>query len=338
MATIVLDPGHGGTDPGAVNGTRLEKDDNLRMALAVGQILAQNGHRVVYTRSDDRFVSLNDRNRISNNTNTDAFVSIHRNSSTSPTPNGVETYVRVNPTPIALRLATNVLGNVVRAGVHSNRGIHQRDFQVLRFTNAPAQLLELGFISNSEDNRLFDVNFDAYANAIAQGIMQEFGTRVVAPPITPPRLPASAPNVAPFPHPTPRSPIGRDEGVLSIQRRLNRDFGQMLAEDGLLGPLTRRALVRAYQIQLNNEFGAGLATDGTFGPLTRAATRLVRQGDRGNLVWILQAALWFHGFRTNLDGIFGPNTNQMVRAFQTSRWLAVDGIAGPNTFEALLRM
>jgi len=207
MATIVLDPGHGGSDPGAVNGTRLEKDDNLRMALAVGQILARNGHRVIYTRSDDRFVSLNDRNRISNNANADAFVSIHRNASVNPSANGVETYVRVNPTPIALRLATNVLGNVVRAGVQSNRGIHQRDFQVLRFTNAPAQLLELGFISNTEDNRLFDINFEAYANAIAQGVMQEFGTGSTTPPIVPPVQP---------PPTTPRPSVGRDEGIILI--------------------------------------------------------------------------------------------------------------------------
>jgi len=346
MPTIVIDPGHGGSDPGAVNGNRFESHDNLRMALAVGAILSRcPGYRVIYTRTDDRFVSLTDRNRISNNANADAFVSIHRNASVNPAANGVENYVRVGANARARRLANNTLNNIVRIGVQRNRGLFERDFQVLRLTNAPAQLLELGFISNAEDNRLFDQNFNAYAQAIANGIIQEFGgCNQTTPPISPPTNQTTTP-----PTTGPNCPSRPDETVRAIQRRLNREFGQSLAEDGILGPLTRRALVRAYQMQLNTLNGCRtntptppvtapcLVTDGIFGPMTRAATRLVRQGDRGNLVWILQSALYFNCFRTNPDGIFGPLTAQTVRNFQTFRGLSVDGIAGPNTFQALLQ-
>jgi len=61
------------------------------------------------------------------------------------------------------------------------------------------------------------------------------------------------------------------------------------------------------------------------------------QGNRGSLVWILQSGLFVKGFETALDSIFGPNTAAQVRAFQTNNGLVPDGIAGPNTFEALMR-
>ena len=94
--TIVLDAGHGGYDNGAVSGTRREKDDNLRMALAVGNLLRGCGFNVIYTRSTDVFVPLIERANISNRANADLFVSFHRNASTNPAANGVENWVHTN--------------------------------------------------------------------------------------------------------------------------------------------------------------------------------------------------------------------------------------------------
>jgi len=315
MATVVLDAGHGGFDFGAVNEVtgRREKDDNLRMALAVRGVLQGRGQRVVMTRDSDVFVSLAERVRISNNSNADMFVSIHRNSFYHPAANGVESFVKIDPTSREVAYASNVLGNIVRAGVQSNRGLKQADFYVLVYTNAPSQLVELGFVSNAEDNRLFDVNFMPYAEAIADGIMTSLGLPIAPPP-----------------------PTG-DNVVKAIQQTLNTIYDSALVADGIAGPLTRRALIRALQLQLNSDYDAKLVPDGIFGSFTRGAIRPLRQGDRGNLVWILQAALYINGFRTTPDGIFGPNTAATVRAFQSARGLTVDGIAGQNTFERLMR-
>ena len=329
MPTVVLDAGHGGYDYGAVNGDRKEKDDNLRLALAVGPILKNCGINVIYTRNTDVFVPLLERSRISNNAGANLFVSFHRNASTSPTANGTENWVYSSPSAQSVAAANYVLDRLATIGVQSNRGIKYGNFSVLRETRAPSMLLELGFISNAEDNRLFDANFNAYANAIASAIGRALGlTCGTWPPtiVTPPTPPLP---------PTPPTEI--DATIRSIQQTLNTRYGAGLTADGIWGPVSNRALIRAYQQQLNTDFNAGLVTDGIWGPRTRAATRNLRQGDRGNLVWIMQAALYVNGFPpVSIDGIFGPNTDNAVRSFQRANNLAADGIAGPNTFERLL--
>jgi len=173
--TIVLDAGHGGSDPGAVNGTRQEKNDNLRLARAVRDILVARGQNVIMTRDSDIFLPLQERSNISNRSNADIFVSLHRNGFSNPAANGVETFVSMNPSQIETRNANFVQNALVNVGVQSNRGVKNGNFVVLRNTNAPSMLVELGFITNARDNELFDTNFNAYATAIADGIMQSLG-------------------------------------------------------------------------------------------------------------------------------------------------------------------
>ena len=109
-----------------------------------------------------------------------------------------------------------------------------------------------------------------------------------------------------------------------------------LATDGIVGPLTRFALVKSLQKELNESRNANLVVDGIFGPRTRAAIPNLGRGARNNLVWLLQAALYIRGKRTVIpDGDFGPLTDAAVRAFQSANGLTVDGIAGPNTFQRL---
>jgi hypothetical protein len=299
----------------------LEKNDNLRMALAVGNLLRACGFNVVYTRTTDVFVPLGARTAISNNANADLFVSLHRNSSTNPAANGVENWVHTAASSAAVTAANYILDRIVAVGVQSNRGIKYGNFQVLRDTRAPAVLVELGFISNAEDNRLFDTRFDQYAAAIANGIARVFNRTCVGAPPPPP------------PPPPPTDEYRRT--VMAIQTRLNQQYGANLTVDGFWGPLSNRAMIRAYQMELNRMFGAGLVTDGIWGPRTRAATRLVRMGDRNNLVWILQAMLYVYGFPTTPDGVFGAHTDLTLRNYQRANGLSVDGVAGPNTFESL---
>ena len=115
MATIVIDAGHGGYDAGAVNGSRFEKNDNLRLAKAVGERLQKCGVNVIYTRTTDEFISLLERSRISNSRNVDLFASFHRNSATNPASNGVETLIYTNASSRSVRAAEALQQALVNA-------------------------------------------------------------------------------------------------------------------------------------------------------------------------------------------------------------------------------
>lgn len=170
--SIVLDAGHGGADSGATYNGRLEKDDTLRLTLAVGDILEKNGFPVIYTRTTDVYDTPIQKVRIANENNGDYFVSIHRNSSPQPnTYHGVETLVYDN-TGIKAELANNINSQLENAGFR-NAGVKERkNLVVLKRTEMPAVLIEAGFINTDRDNELFDSNFDQIAQSIANGIIQ----------------------------------------------------------------------------------------------------------------------------------------------------------------------
>ncbi|MBP5223469.1 MAG: N-acetylmuramoyl-L-alanine amidase [Lachnospiraceae bacterium] len=171
MALIVLDAGHGGENPGAVYQGRQEKDDALKLVLAVGRILEERGQRVYYTRTTDVYESPARKAQEANEAGADYFVSVHRNS--SPYPNqytGVETLV-FNRYGAAARLADSINAQLEKIG-YENQGINERpNLAVLRRTGMPAVLVVVGFINNDADNRLLDSRFKETAEAIAEGIL-----------------------------------------------------------------------------------------------------------------------------------------------------------------------
>lgn len=179
MAKICIDAGHGGSgangDPGAVFNGRKESDDVLKLAKAVEKILINQGQTVIMTRTTDELVTLANRTKIGNNSNADIFVSLHRNSFTNSTANGLEIWIQAGRSISTTEAATSVYNALVSVGVQTKRGVKKGDYHVCRESKMPAMLVELGFISNVEDNRLFDVNFDKYALAIAKGIMYALG-------------------------------------------------------------------------------------------------------------------------------------------------------------------
>lgn len=145
----------------------------------------------------------------------------------------------------------------------------------------------------------------------------------------------TASTTAPAQPSAPAASTGR-EAIKAVQRWLNLNFNAGLDVDGIKGPKTWKALIKAYQRTLNSTYGAGLAVDGIWGSRTRAATRVVKKGQTGNLVKILQGALICLGYDTGgFDGIFGGQTEAAVRSFQRSKGLSVDGQAGKNTFAKL---
>ncbi len=171
MATIVLDAGHGGSDFGATYLGRMEKDDNLRLTMAVGNILQNAGQNVIYTRTGDVYETPSQKAQEANAANADYFVSIHRNS--SPYDNqytGIESLV-YNRYGTAAKMAGNINRQLEDIGF-VNQGVNERtNLAVLRQTNMPAVLVEVGFINTDRDNMLFDSRFNEIAQAIADGIL-----------------------------------------------------------------------------------------------------------------------------------------------------------------------
>lgn len=340
---IVIDAGHGGWDNGASYNGRLEKDDNLRLALEVEKQLTAQGVPVLMTRSTDVFVELADRAAIANAAHADLFVSLHRNSYPEQTPysNGVENFIYLTaPLETSGSAAQLVLDEVVNVGVQSNHGVSRGNYYVLRRTIMPSMLLEMGFIINDIDNKLFDEHLVEYAAAIAKGIMKYFGLEYqyipgvtpAPPPVIPPE--PECPIVCPPCLPCPPCPV---PGGVETQMMVNQRFGLDMPLTGRFDYTTKRALTMALQMALNSDFGAGLTVDGVLGPKTLAAFPTVRMGQRGNVVFVIQALLQMNGYTLDgLDGIFGPRTQAAALMFQQNNGLPADGIVGQTTLSRLL--
>lgn len=173
--TIIIDAGHGGFDNGAVYNGRKEKDDTLKLALAVGAKLEQMGFPVIYTRTTDVYQRPVDKAAIANNSGGDYFVSIHRNASTTPNMySGIQTLV-FQDSGVPARMARAINEELVKLGFNDLGVEERRNLAVLRRTRMPAVLVEAGFIDSDADNAKFDENFDAVAAAIANGIANTVG-------------------------------------------------------------------------------------------------------------------------------------------------------------------
>ena len=169
--SIMLDAGHGGRDPGAVYNGRREKDDTLSLTLAIGELLQERGIDVLYTRTTDIYESPYQKALEANAAGADFFLSIHRNSyPTDNTVSGVESLV-YNKSGLKYTMAQNINEGLEALGF-INLGVKERPgLVVLRRTQMPAVLVEVGFINSDTDNRLFDNNFDDIVLAIAEGIL-----------------------------------------------------------------------------------------------------------------------------------------------------------------------
>lgn len=168
---VFLDAGHGGYDNGATYNGRKEKDDNLKLAAAVGTRLRERGIDTDWTRTTDVYQSPNEKAQIANDNDADLLVSFHRSS--SPVPNtyeGVESYV-FSKGDGKEEIANNINRNLEKEGF-KNLGVDVRkNLAVLKKTKMPAILVDVGFINTDSDNKLFDEKFNQIADAIADGII-----------------------------------------------------------------------------------------------------------------------------------------------------------------------
>jgi len=171
--TVVLDAGHGGSDPGAISiSKRPEKDFNLSVVLKVQALLASDPRiKLIMTRTDDSFPTLDSRSALANSVMADLFVSVHANSYTAAT-NGTETYYTRPESKAFADLMHSVFAPAT--GLKDN-GVRQKSLSVTRKTTMPAILLEVGYLSSSIDEPKLWTNElqDRVAAAIAKGIKMQ---------------------------------------------------------------------------------------------------------------------------------------------------------------------
>lgn len=179
VKTVCLDAGHGADDVGATStgGARLEKDDNLRLTLKARDRLEEKGVKVVLTRGDDSDITLKERCKLANRKRCDFFLSLHRNSSVSGT--GFEAWIAKEPKGNEEETAEKLVAALSDISGLPNRGVKRgyrnssgNNYYVNSNTNMPSILLEVGFVTNEEDNKSFDKSLDENAEAIADIIFE----------------------------------------------------------------------------------------------------------------------------------------------------------------------
>lgn len=171
QTVVVVDAGHGGSDPGAQRGNSNEKDITLAIARKTNQYLTDHGVKVLMTRTEDSTVTLADRVDLTNKTNPDAFLSIHINSLESTSDiHGIETYYQ---TPQSKALAQKIHTNLVKELKAPDRSVRKAKFYVVNRTAVPACLAEVGFISNkNEREKLNSSDYQSkVAGALAKGMI-----------------------------------------------------------------------------------------------------------------------------------------------------------------------
>ena len=176
---IVIDPGHGGKDPGAVSNGYNEKSIVLKVGNLVNKKLRAAGADVRQTRTTDKFLELSEIVSFTNRNEAEIFVSIHVNSFSGQNAHGTETYYSVSAGDMYKEdhdLATFINSQIVRNANMYNRGIKTAPFYVTRNVIIPAVLVELGFISNDSDRAklVSDKYVEIYAESIYQGIVQYY--------------------------------------------------------------------------------------------------------------------------------------------------------------------
>jgi N-acetylmuramoyl-L-alanine amidase len=177
MGTIVIDPGHGGKDPGAPSALGFqEKAINLAVAKQLASILSQRGFRTVLTRDRDVYIEKKDRAAVANRCNADLFVSIHADAAESRSLNGFTVYTARGAGSQSKWAARAIVNAMNSTGLDSN-GVREADYVVLVQTDCPAVLVEVGYLSNFwEAGKLRDPDMQKrLAQAIAEGVVRSMG-------------------------------------------------------------------------------------------------------------------------------------------------------------------
>ena len=182
--TIILDPGHGGSDSGAIGPDGvMEKNVTFAVAKKVQSMLESSGAKVIMTRTDDvdvYGVNATDRQELQarvdvgrKNPSADVFLSIHANSFTNPQAHGTATYYYAKSSSDGL-LAQALQDGMIEYGGLYDRGISEANFYVIKHSVMPAALVEMAFVSNPTEEDL--LNSDSFQDKMAKGICKGLST------------------------------------------------------------------------------------------------------------------------------------------------------------------
>lgn len=177
LATVILDPGHGGSDGGAVaefeGAEVIEKDIDVAVTEMVKALLERDNIEVILTRDEDVDMDLKERTKFANGTDADLFVSLHCNTSEDSAANGLECYYEKQGEK-GKDLAANIMEAAAGTGKIATRELRTEMMYVVRFTDMPATLVEMGFMTNDEElEKLCRASYQQIlAEAIAEGILK----------------------------------------------------------------------------------------------------------------------------------------------------------------------
>lgn len=174
---VFIDPGHGGSDSGAVGiNNLLEKNINLSVAKKLETLLKSQGIEVKLSRSSDTALSLSERTTSANKWGANCFVSIHCNAFDGKA-SGVETFSYSKSTN---NLASSIQSEILKTSAYTlNRGLKTANFYVLKHSSMRSTLIEMGFIDNSNDAKILVEKQDSLALAIAKGICNYLGIKYI---------------------------------------------------------------------------------------------------------------------------------------------------------------
>ena len=182
MKRLVIDLGHGGTDPGAIGPNKThEADVVLAIGKELNELLKGCNLEIKFTRLSNKYLSLTERSKIANNFKADYFLSIHINATKDNTVRGVEVWQYSNKNENLNKFSNNLCTDVSNIFNIRNRGLKlSKQFSVLKNTIMPAALIEIDFISNTqaEKDLRANSNIKAVAMAIKNNLVQLFGIEV----------------------------------------------------------------------------------------------------------------------------------------------------------------
>lgn len=174
---VVIDPGHGGFDPGAVGPSGLtEKEVALDISKSIAQKLQDKVDKIVLTRDSDEFISLRERVEMANQLDASVFVSIHANASNREYSEGTETFISPANKAVSRRLAEIIHDELIDEIQLNDRGIKEDNFYVVKHTDMPSILVEVAFLSNPHEEALLSSSVfrRKTAGAISRGILKYF--------------------------------------------------------------------------------------------------------------------------------------------------------------------
>ncbi|HBB34347.1 MAG TPA: cell wall hydrolase [Cyanobacteria bacterium UBA8803] len=317
-----IDCGHNCPPDIGASGIRQEDVMTKDVGARVTQKLKAMGHQVVScnpSRASSVGNSLAQRCHIANSNNVDVFVSIHFNCFNGKA-KGAEVLALGNT---STKLAKSVLDNIISLG-YFNRGVKDGShIYVLKYTDMPAILVECCFCDAKEDMDRY--NPEALADAIVKGLTGKE-----------PAKPTPTPDTKQDSTEKPITPPQPDNSLLKMQQALNRlkitdSNGKAVVEDGTADPATTSAIKKFQSIVGIGQ--TGIAGNDTWGAMNQILAKPVLRENHptGPAVRYLQ-----HRLGMEIDGIYGPNTANVVKKFQSQNGLTADGILGPQSWTKLI--